>query len=245
MREVARGTTVAADRNVAQGYERGWGLQFGPLRHELVNEPLYKEAEALIAGRSVVSLDNRLNIYLLLTRYLKHVPPGNIVEFGAWKGGNAIFMAHVAKRCLPGTKVVALDTFAGMPETNPAIDLHRAGDFADVDLDQLRTYVKGIGLDNISFVKGLFQDTFESVREDFAPFSLAHIDCDIYSAVAFAYDAVRPWVVPGGYLVFDDALYSSCLGASEAVESLLIRRDGLNSEQVFPHFVFRNPGAAA
>jgi hypothetical protein len=46
-------------------------------------------------------------------------------------------------------------------------------------------------------------------------------------------------MIPGGYLVFDDATVSSCLGATEAVEDLLIRRDGLNSEQIFPHFVFR------
>ena len=46
-------------------------------------------------------------------------------------------------------------------------------------------------------------------------------------------------MVPGGYLVFDDATVSSCIGATEAVESLVVRRDGLNSEQIFPHFVFR------
>ena len=71
--------------------------------------------------------------------------------------------------------------------------------------------------------------------------ALAHIDCDIYSAVAFSYDAVRGYMVEGGYLAFDDAIYSSCLGATEAVEELAIRRDGLNCEQVFPHFVFRAP----
>jgi hypothetical protein len=47
-------------------------------------------------------------------------------------------------------------------------------------------------------------------------------------------------MVPGGYLVFDDATVSSCLGATEAVEQILIRRDGLSSEQIFPHFVFRS-----
>ncbi len=71
---------------------------------------------------------------------------------------------------------------------------------------------------------------------------LAHIDCDIYSAVAFSYDLVKTFMVPGGYLVFDDATTSSCLGATEAVEELVIRRDRLHSEQIFPQFVFRSPG---
>ncbi len=47
-------------------------------------------------------------------------------------------------------------------------------------------------------------------------------------------------MVEGGYIVFDDATLSSCLGATEVVEDLVIRRDGLNSEQIFPHFVFRS-----
>jgi hypothetical protein len=46
-------------------------------------------------------------------------------------------------------------------------------------------------------------------------------------------------MVEGGYFVFDDATVSSCIGATEVVEDLLIRRDGLNSEQIWPHFVFR------
>jgi hypothetical protein len=64
---------------------------------------------------------------------------------------------------------------------------------------------------------------------------------DIHAAVAAAYEAVRGAMVPGGYLVFDDATVSSCLGATEVVETLAIRRDGLSSEQIYPHFVFRAP----
>jgi len=69
--------------------------------------------------------------------------------------------------------------------------------------------------------------------------SLAHIDCDIAPAVKYSYEGVRPFMVDGGYMVFDDATVSSCIGATEVVEDLLIRRDGLNSEQIWPHFVFR------
>jgi hypothetical protein len=43
--------------------------------------------------------------------------------------------------------------------------------------------------------------------------------------------------------VFDDPLVSSCLGAFEVIESLVIRRDGLYAEQVYPHLVYRTPAA--
>jgi hypothetical protein len=47
-------------------------------------------------------------------------------------------------------------------------------------------------------------------------------------------------MVPGGYIMLDDPLYSSCIGAFEAVEDVMIRRDGLHAEQVFPHLIFRS-----
>jgi hypothetical protein len=48
-------------------------------------------------------------------------------------------------------------------------------------------------------------------------------------------------VSEGGYIVFDDPLFGSCLGAFQAVEELLIRRDGHSAEQVYPHLLYRYP----
>ena len=70
---------------------------------------------------------------------------------------------------------------------------------------------------------------------------LSHIDCDLYDGVMASYEGSRTKMVPDGYIVFDDPLVSSCLGALEAIESLVIRRDGLYAEQVFPHLVYRAP----
>jgi hypothetical protein len=73
--------------------------------------------------------------------------------------------------------------------------------------------------------------------------ALAHIDCDIQSAVLYSYEVSRPYMVPRGYYVFDDATVSSCIGATEVVEDVVVARDGLRSEQIYPHFVFRHPAA--
>lgn len=229
-------------RNVRDGYARGWGLQCGQFRESIREDPLYQEACRLAVGRSVVSEDNRMNIYLILKYFLPYVPFGHIVEFGSYKGGNALFMAYVVDRLYPGQKVYALDTFSGMPETALEIDAHSAGDFQDVDLPELREFAGRQGVKNIKFIKGLFQETAPSALAELKHIVLAHIDCDIYSAVAFSYDLVKQYMVPGGYVIFDDATTSSCLGATEAVEELVIRRDGLHSEQIFPQFVFRAPG---
>jgi len=228
-------------RSVRDGYARGWGLQFGKLRDDVYADPVYQKASKLARGRSVVSEDNRINLYLICRFFLERLDAGHIVEFGSYKGGNALFMACVAADVRPGTNVYALDTYTGIPDADPSIDAHSAGDFKDVDLAELREYAEKRGVHNVQFVQGRFEDTAASLLSQIGKVSLAHIDSDTYSSVAYAYDVVRPHMVGGGYLVFDDATVSSCLGATEAVETLLIRRDGLHSEQIWPHFVFRAP----
>lgn len=236
---------IRQGRNVYEGYQRGWGLQFGGLREKVLGDPLYKEAFAVARDRTIMSEENRMNIFLLLRFFLDKIPFGHIVEYGSYRGGSAIFMAYVVQKLYPGMKVFALDSFEGMPPTDKNVDAHNAGDFADVDLEKLQARVDELKLDNLVLVKGFFENTNDAVMAQAGKISLAHIDCDIAPAVKYSYEGVRPFMVEGGYLVFDDATVSSCIGATEVVEDLLIRRDGLNSEQIWPHFVFRAFGNKA
>ncbi len=236
--------TLEHGRRVHEGYQRGAGLQFGDLPKKIRADPVYRKAFQASGGRSILAPENQFNLFLILRFFLSRLTHGHIVEFGAYRGGNAIFMAAVASQILPNVRVYALDTFEGMPETDKAKDAHDQGDFSDVDLAELEAYVSQLGLSNLEFRKGLFQDTAAEVLEEAGAVSLAHIDCDVYSAVAYSYDMVRDFMVPGGYLVFDDATVSTCMGATEVVEDLVVRRDGLFSEQIYPHFVFRAPGGS-
>jgi hypothetical protein len=152
---------------------------------------------------------------------------------------NAIFMAAVCRELDLPLDVYGLDTFAGMPPTDATVDAHKNGDFADVGFAELLTFVQQQSLSRLQFVRGTFEDTAPKLLPRIAPIALAHIDCDIHSSVAVSYEMVKPYMIRGGYLVFDDCHVSSCLGATEAVEDLLVRRDGMNAEQVWPHWVFR------
>lgn len=227
-------------RNIRAGYERGWGLQFGDLVGQIHQDKLYRTALDIGHGRSVVSEQNRMNIYLILRFGMEGLAPGHIVEFGTYKGGNALFMAKVCKELHPGMKVYAFDTFQGMPQTDHERDAHRAGDFADAGYDEILRLIDKHKLDNLELVKGLFADTAPTKLPEIGSIRLNHIDCDIYDAVKYSYDASIPYMVDGGYWVFDDALYSSCIGAMEAVEELLVQRDRRFAEQVYPHPVYRS-----
>jgi hypothetical protein len=89
---------IRKGRNLYDGYRRGIAIQFSAeLRERITNNAVYKEARELIEGRSIVEEINRMNLFLLIRFYLSKLPFGHIVEFGAYKGGNALFMALLAK----------------------------------------------------------------------------------------------------------------------------------------------------
>lgn len=238
-------------RNPFDGYARGYGLQFGNVVELCQADPDFRQALRLAAGRTTMISNagvvgmNLVNLFLLIAFYVPRLGRGHIVEFGAYKGGSAIFLAYLAQRFLAGTQVYAFDTYEGMPSTDVGIDLHRAGDFRDANAEEVRHYAASIGLTNVHFIQGRFEETAAPALCEIGKVALVHIDCDIYAAVAYSYQVVKPYLVDGSYIVLDDPLRASCLGAFEAVEEYLIRQDGLHAEQVFPQLVFRYPPIGA
>jgi predicted O-methyltransferase YrrM len=220
-----------------EGYQRGWGLQHGGLSDAIDVDPLFQAASAASEGLSIVDHQRRKNIFLIITQFLGRLASQDIIEFGAYKGGNALFMAYLLQEMYPKACVYALDTFEGMPDVS-GVDLHAKGDFRDNSPQIIEDAMKRQRLGNIRIVQGLFEDTFPSIAQNRPAFALAHIDCDIYSAVKYSQDAVRPFMTPGGYIIYDDANTSSCIGAIQAVEEMIRERDAA-SEQIWPHWVFR------
>jgi SAM-dependent methyltransferase len=228
-------------RNLFEGYQRGLAVTTQDRRARIAWDPDFRRARELAGNRTIVSEAALWNIFLLMKFYVPKLSFGHVVEFGCYKGGSAIFMAALAAKFLPGARVIGFDTFSGMPATDLAVDAHAAGGFADVDLAELRDYAEKSGLSNLTYVQGRFEETARPALVKLEKVALCHIDCDIRSSVEFSYNSVKPYMTPGGYWVFDDLHAADCLGAVEAVEDLLIKRDGLNSEQRVPHEVFREP----
>ncbi|HYC05820.1 MAG TPA: TylF/MycF/NovP-related O-methyltransferase [Azospirillaceae bacterium] len=231
-------------RVVRDGYARGWGIQHGGLDETIRWDPVFRSAMAATRPYSLLDDVKLMNLYLLVRFYLPRLQHGHIVEFGSYRGGSAMFMALLAKHYLPGVRVWGLDTFEGMPATDHDLDAHRGGSLSETSLEAAQAAAAKLGLDNLTFVKGLFQDTADAVLAEAGTVALAHIDCDIADAVLYSWQRVKPVMVPGGYVIFDDATDSSCIGATEVVEETVVRQDGLNSEQIWPHFVFRYPPVA-
>jgi predicted O-methyltransferase YrrM len=236
--EIGTPKTIVGGRSTHDGYQRGWGLMHADVAGHVARHPLYQAGLEASGGWSVMLEAKRMNLFLILTSFFERLAGKDVIEFGSYRGGNALFMARVLWDVAPGAKVYACDTFEGMPATDAGRDLHGAGDFGDSSYEALVERRDTLGLTNLVVIKGLFQDTFPAIARTKPRFGLAHIDCDIYSGVKYAQKAVWPLMSSGGYVVYDDADTPSCIGATEAVEQLVMERK-LHSEQVWPHWVFR------
>lgn len=227
-------------RNVMAGYARVCALQCNAITSFIENDPLYLTCKNLIEHRQLLTQSRLINLFLILKYGLKGIE-GDIIEFGSYRGGSAIFLAAAARALGLSTTVYALDTFEGMPDSDSKLDFHHSNNFQDVSFEDLLAYKEKLGLTNLIFVKGRFEETALPLLKKSQKIILAHIDCDLYTSTRYAIDITLPQLHDhGGYLVFDDALQSTCLGALQAVEEM-IQENHLRAEQSFPHLVYRYP----
>jgi predicted O-methyltransferase YrrM len=223
------------------GYVRGTSLAHGDLAEQVWNDPLFRKALEIARLPQVKTMCTEarlMNLYLLLKFYLPKLASQNIVEYGSFKGGSALFMAAILKEIAPEARVWGLDTFEGMPEGVEGLDLPPPDDFAETNIHVARFTADQYGLDNVTFVKGLIQDTCPAVYKEAGSFGLAHIDVVLHSAVVYAQDTAWETMCPGGYLVYDDATEPTCPGATRAVEEMIAGRD-ISMEQVWPQIIMR------
>lgn len=117
---------------------------------------------------------------------------GNIAELGVFKGGSA----WVLNECLkPGRKLFLFDTFTGIPHETD-IDVVKRGRFADVSLEDVKTF-----LPDAHYRVGIFPYT---MGPDVNDLSFVHVDCDQYEGCKAAIEEFWPRIKPGGIIAFDD-----------------------------------------
>jgi O-methyltransferase len=140
--------------------------------------------------------------------------PGEVAEFGVWRGGTALLLRDHLVTQAQNRTLHLFDSFAGLPEANPAKDNHhREGDLADTSEAAVR---KLLGFAGVVIHAGRFEKTVAAVSD--GRFCFAHIDADLYSSVLFASNFIYPRLNPGGVIVYDDYGFRTCAGAKAAVD---------------------------
>lgn len=144
-------------------------------------------------GQRIQTASHWLEHLVIATEILRLPPqmPGDVVEFGCFKGGST---ANLSLACqLAGRRLVVCDSFAGLPqpadgETTPDLQfpLHRAkksytaGQYAG-SLEEVRGNVAAHGcLQVCDFVPGYFQDSLPQLNHRVAT---AFIDVDLRTSL--------------------------------------------------------------
>ena len=184
----------------------------------------FREIYEPIRPYSLVSSDRSYVLYTAARQAAAvHGTRGEWWECGVYKGGTAMLLAALIERVAgdtgagAGTGPIVLrlfDTFAGMPETDAARDVHRRGDFADTDARAVRARVPQ---PFVHLHAGLIPQSFAGLER--SPVALAHVDVDIYSSVTDCCRFIYPRMLGGGFMIFDDYGFDTCPGARQAVDA--------------------------
>lgn len=139
---------------------------------------------------------------------------GEFWECGVYKGGTALFIRMVRDQIAKNKTLRLFDSFAGMPETDTAADVHKAGDFSDTSLERVRS---AVGEEDVKYHCGFIPRTFDGLQVD--SISFAHIDLDLRDAISESCRYIYPRLSRGGMILFDDYGFPSCPGAKIAVDN--------------------------
>jgi hypothetical protein len=151
-----------------------------------------------------------------LVKLASAAPAGAVAEFGVYRGGTAWHLARLARE--QNRALWLFDTFSGIPCADPAIDVHKVGDFGDTSLEAVKKAIP-----DAVFVAGVFP---ESVKGKELPrFAFVHVDADQYASVRAACEIFAPLMLPGGVMLFDDYGIATTPGATRAVDELFPRRE--------------------
>jgi O-methyltransferase len=179
----------------------------------------------VLPERTLLGYD-RLYVFWQAIRNLAGVP-GSAVEVGTYRGGSALFIAG-AFRALHGTDVRldVFDTFEGHPAAalSDQDTYHReqTGLFQKTTYDDVKDYLSPFP--DVHVHAGDVLVTLPDLPE--RPYSLVHVDTDLYLPTKACLDYFGPRLSPGGVIVVDDYSSPNCPGVRDAAVEYLAGRHG-------------------
>ena len=186
-------------------------LEFHDEAFEKIKESLMVNSRA--AGYSLMMV----HLYQAIQYIAERGLVGDVVEFGVYKGGTAVFLARALKHFGVNATVRAFDTFTGFPQRGHVLDLYHDNHDVYTEYDEVARYCAG---HRITLVPGDIRTTHESLRG--VPLILSFFDTDNYSPAIAALRTSFEQTVTGGIIAFDhfccDARWVETIGERMAAE---------------------------
>lgn len=184
----------------------------------------YIDHFSLFAG--VHTIGNKLWTFELLKKTIG--VPGDIFEFGCWKGSNLMFLAKVSSLLEPSApkNMFGFDNFSGLPlgeKEDGKFAMSQAGEYVGNE-DILRKAINLFDLNSkVKLIIGDAIDTIPSFTKQYpeALCSFAYIDFDLYKPTKAALSFLDTSLSIGGVIVFDEACDPDWPGETIAMKEFL------------------------
>jgi len=200
-------------------------------------EPEFRALYEQCREYTMTSWERLYALYKSVQYLVENKIPGDIVECGVWRGGSMKLSAHVLLALgVTDRKLFLYDTFEGMTEPDPEVDVDASGNKAANDwlevqrrgvkwsyapVEEVRDVIAGSGypMDKVVFVKGPVEDTIPATVPD--RISLLRLDTDWYSSTKHEIEHLYPRLSTHGVLLLDD--YGHYQGARRAIDEYFDR----------------------
>ncbi|HEY0712212.1 MAG TPA: TylF/MycF/NovP-related O-methyltransferase [Polyangia bacterium] len=153
-----------------------------------------------------------LDLAQVLMQVVNRGVPGNVAEFGSYKGHSGYLMAKLLRALGSDKHLTMFDAFANFPRES-GIDYFWSGGHQTA-LDEVKARLAG--LDRISLVAGDIVETLAPAT--LGPLALVYVDCDSFRATSHVIQKLFvDNLQPGGAMVFEDYGHAPLLGSRLAV----------------------------
>jgi len=162
------------------------------------------------------NIEHRWMLYQLM-RLVKNVP-GDTAECGVYKGASS-WLISKANQTEGGHERThfMFDSFEGLSNPDDQDGAHWSGGDLTCGIEAVNANMAG--LEHYSLHKGWIPERFADVQD--RNFSFVHIDVDLYQPTLDSFAFFYTRLNPGGIIVCDDYGFTTCPGATGAIDTFL------------------------
>lgn len=184
-----------------------------PLLSKYGDTPYQIYKESLIRFQLKTDIRDYLDFWQMLVSLESRGVPGNIAEFGSFKGHSGYLISRVLEHLKSEKTLHMFDMFENFPQEDVGVDRFWSGTH-HVDFDEVKRNFAD--RPNVKLTKGDFTQTLPHTNT--GPLALAYIDCDSYRATRWLLEYL--WsarIPPGGIICMEDYGHAALLGNRVAV----------------------------
>ena len=150
----------------------------------------------------MTNIEQRMNMYHLISQVLAYKVEGDFVELGCNTGDSSVLITKLLQAYNSDKKLAVYDSFEGLPAAKPIDGTFYKEGYCRTNEDALRENFNKYKLPPPEIHKGWFQDTLPTGLPE--QISFAYLDGDFYDSILVSLQYVYPKLSPGAVCLIDD-----------------------------------------